>query len=381
MNRILTVCLAIACVLYLGCASGGGTQESSGDSSWEVTDNRGFSKKLTPAEVEYQSAQQFLSVGNYNEAINHLRKATAIKPTFLDAWTALGNAFQKLKNFEEAAGAFEKALELEPDSQALLNSIGYCYLSLENYDEAEKYYNRLISKDTLNPEANAKLGFIYQSRGDLNNAIFYYERSIVNNEYDAVAMGTLAGLYKKKNDTENQIKYLNMAMEADPHNFRFKTMLGSVYLKEKDYESAVPVFEALVAEYPEEGAYYKNLGFALSQTERKAEAAGNLEKAIELKGDDPYLYAFLAKIYNENEKYNEALETAKSGLALGQGEEAFLNYQYGEALSKLGRYTEAITKFEKVLATKDLLWSEYAKKQIKRQEDLIKRAKAMEEQL
>ena len=119
---------------------------------------------------------------------------------------------------------------------------------------------------------------------------------------------------------------------------------------------------------------------ALSQTDRKAEAPAELEKAIGLSGGDAFTYAILAKIYNENKMYQKAATTAQKGLGLNGGEIAFLNYQWGEALSKLGDYEGAITKFEKAASMKDPVWSGHATKQIDRQLKLIKIREAKKEQ-
>ena len=238
----------------------------------------------------------------------------------------------------------------------------------------------LVEKDSLNYNGNVNLAFIAQRRGETREAISYYERALKANPKDATTMGTLASLYGKLGDKEKKYEYLNMAIEAAPENHQFKKQLAKAYFNEKEYEKAIPLYEALVKEYPDDAGFHQRLGFALSQTDRKAEAPAELEKAIEINGGDAFTYAILAKIYNENKMYAKAAEAAKAGLALGDGEKAFLNYQWGEALSKQNDYEGAIEKFEKVAAMKDPLWSGPATKQIDRQQKLIKIREAKKEQ-
>ena len=78
--------------------------------------------------------------------------------------------------------------------------------------------------------------------------------------------------------------------------------------------------------------------------------------------------------------YSKAAAAARDGLALNGGEVAFLNYQWGEALSKMNDYEGAIVKFEKVAGMGDPLWSGPAAKQIDRQQKLIKIREAKKEQ-
>ena len=202
--------------------------------------------------------------------------------------------------------------------------------------------------------------------GDL--AIAYYEKTVLAKPDDATTLGSLATMYGDKGDREKKIEYLYKAMEAAPDNYRFKTQLGSEFFNNKEYDRAIPIYEDLVVHYPDMAAYHQRLGFALSQSDRKAEAPAVLEKAIELKGDDPYIIAILAKIYNEDGQYQKAIEKSRQGLELNAGQEAFLNYQWGEALSKLRQFDGAIAKFQKVVSYKDPIWTEPARKQIDRQE-------------
>lgn len=384
MKRLLTIMAVLAMAAMAGCSSGGGGSavetDAAANISRSATDSQGFERSLGPAEIAYQSAKQFMSAGNYTEAISNLEKAVSIKPSYLEAWSDLGRAYTDRKDYEKGIAAYQKALELEPGNEALIASIGYNYLNLDDFDSAETYYLMLVEEDTLNYNGNVNLAFIAQRREDTRGAITYYERALQSNPKDATTLGTLASLYDKLGDKEKKYEYLHMAIEAAPEIHQFKKQLARAYFGEKDYENAIPVYEALVMEFPDDSNYHQRLGFALSQTDRKAEAPAELEKAIELSGGDQFTYAILAKIYNENKMYQKAAAASKAGLALNGDEVAFLNYQWGEALSKLNDYEGAIVKFEKVAGMGDDLWSGPAAKQVERQQKLIKIREAKKEQ-
>lgn len=374
--------MAIAVIGGCGGSGGGGSVETdpAANIGETTTDAKGFERNLGPAEIAYQSAKQFMSAGNYTEAIANLEKAVSIKPTYLEAWSDLGRAYTDRKDYEKGIAAYQKALELSPENEALKASIGYNYLNLEDFDNAETYYLMLVEEDTLNYNGNVNLAFIAQRRDDTRGAITYYERALKSNPKDATTMGTLASLYGKLDHKEKKYEYLHMAIEAAPENHQFKKQLAKAYFNEKDYVNAIPIYESLVMEFPDDANFHQRLGFAMSQTDRKAEAPAELEKAVELSGGDAFTYAILAKIYNENGMYQKAAGSAKAGLALNGGEVAFLTYQWGEALSKLNNYEGAITKFEKVAGMRDPLWSAPAAKQVDRQQKLIKIREAKKEQ-
>ncbi len=384
MRRLLTVLTILAIAAIGGCGgSGGGTSvetDPAANIGGSSTDSQGFERNLGPAEIAYQSAKQFMSAGNYTEAIANLQKAVSIKPTYLAAWSDLGRAYTDRKDYENGIAAYQKALELSPGNEALIASIGYNYLNLDDFDNAEVYYLMLVEEDTLNYNGNVNLAFIARRREDTHGAITYYERALQANPGDAITMGTLASLYGQIGNKEKKYEYLQMAIDAAPENHQFKKQLAKAYFNEKDYENAIPIYESLVMEFPDDSNYHQRLGFALSQTDRKAEAPAELEKAIELSGGDAFTYAIIAKIYNENKMYQKAAGAAKAGVALNGGEIAFLNYQWGEALSKMNDYEGAIVKFQKVAGMGDPLWSGPAAKQVDRQQKLIKIREAKKEQ-
>jgi superkiller protein 3 len=368
----------------VGCAAGGGGVDTGVEETTTETirDEKGFERELGPAEIAYQSARQFYDVGNYEETVVNLEKAVSVKPNYLDAWTLLGDARTKLKDYEGGIEAFNKALELDPNNEVMISFVAFNYLQLEKLDEAEKYYGRLLALNPLSAEANGKLGFIYQKRGDAESAIRYYEKALESNPYDAVMIGSVANLYGTIGNNEKKIEYLIKAIEANPEQVQFQRKLrdaGNEYIKAEDFANALIVYQALVDHYPDEAAYHKYLGLTLSKTGRNAEAAAELQKANDLKPDDPYSYAYLALILNELKKPNDAIATAKQGLAVKGGEEAFLYYQYGVALSQLGRFDESIEMFERSINYKDPLWIDKARKQISNQEIKKKRAKALKE--
>ena len=381
MRRLTVLCVGLVFLTHLGCAaSGGGSVETyGGDESREITDEQGFRREMGPAEIEYQSAQQFLASGDYAEAVDHLRRATDLKPAYLEAWSDMGRALTLMQEYEAAIPALEKALELSPGNEGLIGYLGRNNLFLENWDEAERYYRMIIAKNPQDYNGNINLGFVFQKRNNTDSAIAFYERAVLIKPDDATTLGSLASLYGDKGDRAKKIEYLSKAISATPDNPRFKTQLGSEYFNNKEYTEAIPIYEDLVKQYPDMAAYYQRLGFALSQSDRKAEAPAVLEKAIELKGDDPFIFAILAKIYNEDGQYQKASGIAQKGLALNAGQEAFLYYQWGEALSKLKQFDEAIAKFQKVVTYNDPTWTTPARQQIERQEKLKKRDEALKE--
>jgi tetratricopeptide (TPR) repeat protein len=366
----------IALLAIFGCASGGNKEAATGSESGKMTakDEAGFERNITPAKIHYQSALQFLSASNYDEAVSQLRTATTLEPSFLDAWSELGRTYLKIKNYQGSIDAYQKALALSPDNPSFFAALGRAYLQVDNVERAEEYYTKLIAKDSLSYDGHVSLGFIYLKKSDSDRAIYHYQMAVAAQPDDATSLGTLASLYEKKGNDDKRIEYLKRASEVAPDNYKFKVQLGSAYMKKKDFGNALPIFEELIKKFPDEAAYHQNLGLVLSQMpDRRKDAPAELEKTLEIKGSDPYISGILALVYNDLGQYQKAIASAKRGLEGNSSQQApLLYYQWGTALSKLESFDESIAMFEKVVATKDPQWSEAARKEIDRQVRLKK---------
>ncbi len=374
MKHSTEILLVALLSLVAGCALFGGGGSRPAPAPAPVERPQDAPERSADAEGEYRSGVESMSGGNYAAAIVSLRRATGLKPDYTEAWAALGSSYMKLKDYQNGVAAYRRALELAPDDGGYLRAVAYGYLCLNNLNLAEEFYLKVVERDSLSYDGNEELGFIYQKKDDLDYAIKYYRAALRIWPDDAATMETLAGLYEKKGNQERAYEYLQRAADAAPGNEDYRARLGLAYMKDKVYVDAVPVFEGLGKDHPDNADYHLNLGLALSQTaDRKADAAAELERTLTLKGDDPHVCAVLARLYNDLKQYDKTIETAQRGLAAGGGEEAILNYEMGTALSKLGRYDEAISAFRKTAESKDPAWTDAAKKQISRQEALKKR--------
>ncbi|MBD3178737.1 MAG: tetratricopeptide repeat protein [Candidatus Latescibacteria bacterium] len=375
-GRVSLLAIGLTCLLAISIFMAGPARALP-----QFKDERGFDKKLTPAEIEYQSAQQYMKSESYYEAIDHLKKAVKLEPEFFEAWSLLGKAQARIKNFSESVKSYKKANEIKPGNTNVIGSLGDNYLKLNNLDKAQEYFKMLTARDSLDYFGNIRLGFISKQKEEWDEAVDYFRRALKVKPEDVVVMGTLAGIYGEMDEPEKQIEFLKRAVDTEPENYTMMKKLASAYFSNKQYKEAVPIYEKLVEVYPDLAAFHKRLGFALSQSKGDMDrAAEELEQANIISGGDSQTHALLALIYNENKKWDDAIAAARGGLALNDGNDAFLLYQLGVAVSKKGRYEEAINHFQKAVNIGTEPWKSSSVKQIDRQKKLIEIREAKKEQ-
>ncbi len=93
---------------------------------------------------------------------------------------------------------------------------------------------------------------------------------------------------------------------------------------------------------------HKNLGVALANDRRYAEAVDQYQQGIKAKGNDPDLYYNLGNALGEMGKSNEAMASYRKALQIDP-RHAETHYNLGNALAKLQRFDEAMVEYRETL--------------------------------
>ena len=245
----------------------------------------------------------------------------------------------------------------------------------------------MLELDAISYDANVHLGFLYQEKAGATEdtvrkleiqqkAAGYYEKALEGKADDVATMGSLAQLYADMGDQDRSINMYEQAIAAssDDQKKQLQSKLGKSLIEAKNWQKAAVVYMDLAAAEPDHAAYQFNAGISLMQSKQHKDAAVHLERAIELRSDYAQAYQYLAACYNETRRYSKAIETVKMGLALTD-KKGGLYCTWGRSLEKMELYDEAIEMFQRALS--DPQYGGYARKQIQRQEDLKKRARAI----
>ena len=345
-----------------------------------ITDERGFEKQITEADILFQTGTQYMDAGDYAKAAETFEKVTKLDDSRLDAFHSLSESYSKLGMYDKAAAAYVRACEAHPDDLLLLSNLGYYQVRAEEYEEAKTTYNKIVEAKPDDYEAHLRLGFIYKGLGDKETALSYYEKAIKLKPDDASTMGSVARLYEEKGQKDDAIRMYKKAIAASTDVAdanRYKSAIGKMYIKQEKFKESARIYEALVVAEPTKYSHHFNLGISYMKTKMPGDAIPEFAQAVELKPEFSDAYLYLAMSYNDVGKPSQAIETVQTGLKVSE-KRAGLYCAWGKSLEKLTRFDEAIDKFAN--AIDDRQWGNYAKKQIQRQEDLKKRAELIQQQ-
>lgn len=165
----------------------------------------------------YNKALESVKDGHRDKAIEQLKAAIAIQPTFVAALNGLGVQYMKLGNYQAAYEAFSNALKLTPDSFILHLNCGITLYSLKKYPEADAQFAAALLKNEASGPAH-----IYKARtlialNRLDDAAKDLTRAVeIGGDDVQVAHRYLGGIYMEKGDPAEAVKHLELYLKANP---------------------------------------------------------------------------------------------------------------------------------------------------------------------
>jgi protein O-GlcNAc transferase len=288
--------------------------------------------------------------GNYDEAINRLRRAIAKNPQFPYLYKNLGKVYQRQGLLDRAAACYGKAHELNPGDVQALYEAGCIYLNTAQQDRAIVCFETAIKLKPDHIQALFKLGVALTKKDRLEDAVACYLRCIQLEPWLAETYNNLGLVYKDQGKVREAIVFFKKATEIKPQLPQAHCNLGNIYKEQERHREALDkyrealkadpqhleacfnlglVFDALgrgqnaVLSYrkalkikPDFIEALNNLAVCLQNQGRIREAIFCFEKAIKLSTDIAPVYHNLSLLYAYHERYSEAISCSKIALEI-----------------------------------------------------------------
>ena len=194
----------------------------------------------------YDAAKAAYDRGNYQVAIDLLKKVVNDDPKHKTAWMDLGRAYMVLRQTDNAVDAFQKQSELDPYDEFAYDSLGWAYTTERKYDDAAAAFNKGIEINPLSQYAHAALGGMYQESHQYEKAVPELEKAVSLKQDDASLQISLGDAYLNLGQDDKALTAFNRATEisATPevwNNIAYQLSLKGAHLdRAQQYaESAV----------------------------------------------------------------------------------------------------------------------------------------------
>jgi tetratricopeptide (TPR) repeat protein len=133
--------------------------------SGTVSVNRLRHQVPAKARNELARAERELRQGRLQSSVEHLKKAIAIDPAYMEAHNNLGTRYIALGDNERAVDHLKTALRLDPSSAFAQLNVGLALYFLKRADQAEQYARNAIRLTPGLPKAHYLLGLILEAEG------------------------------------------------------------------------------------------------------------------------------------------------------------------------------------------------------------------------
>ncbi|MFD2655385.1 tetratricopeptide repeat protein [Gracilibacillus thailandensis] len=330
------------------------------------------------------------------QAIELLNEIQDGDDNFLQALVQLADLYQAQGLFEVAEQKLLIAKNIAPDEPIIDFALGELLFSSGEYHKSIVYYEKLKSKteefagvniasrlaeayalngefesslhhyqslDTEDPETLFRYGFLAYKSERYEIAIQAWEKLLEEElEYPSVYL-YLAKAYEEEGMLDEAYQAGNQGVEMDPFNKEMWFTAGRITLKTGNTDRAFDLVKKAISldnEYQEALLF---LVEAYKKREDYAEIIHLLTEQVEIEPLDGIFYWELAKAYNEEEEFKQALNAYQNAYTKIKQDTDFLK-DYGYFLVEEGRTSLALEIFEEylVLEPSDFDIQQYAER-------------------
>jgi len=230
-----------------------------------------------------------------------------------EAYRNLGFVNLQTDNIESAIKNYEEVIEINPKDTETMADVGRLYMRTKQFNKTIELMDKILEIDPVNVDAIAQKAMAYDYMGESEKAFAAYEEALAKRPDDTDLLFNLGRLYFMKDEYEKAIEYFKKVLVNNPDDFESNLNTGNAYLSlaqnvlKKERELST---EELTKIPPEKIKAKKK-----QETDYYNKAIPYLEKAVELKPDDPAVWNNLGVAYvnvGMEEKGKEAFDKAEA---------------------------------------------------------------------
>lgn len=319
-------------------------------------------------------------LGQPQQAVKYYSQAVQLSPNDANLRLSLARAYEEAGEYTLASEQYNFALSISDEKEEVLNSL-------------ERICRQRVEKNPSDAEAHCNLGTIYQKRGNTQSALMEYQTADKLKPSLITTKTNTAILYFEQGKYKDAINYCNKALLIEPKNvparlqkakcFQALSMwenateeytnvlkddeknseaqfgLAEIYSKNMPTEDALSTLKAQgITLSPE---FYAQTAYAAHKNKDLNKAVKYYKLAIEANPNDKTLYLNLGQIYSGQNDFQNAIAQAELAKQKFPNDEQvqqfyktvknqYANSMFNEAekLAEQGKYSEAISKYQKI---------------------------------
>jgi tetratricopeptide (TPR) repeat protein len=303
------------------------------------------------AKKYFKTGEEFVSAGNYKDAIEQFTKAIDLQPDFADAYIIRANAYEKLNMLKEAAEDYDRASTFLSNNNVVYYQAARLNYMLGEYQKAIDKADASILLKKTNPDGyviKAKslmaLGRYEEALATCNTALTlketaenFYLRGLINvqlgrssaAEEDFIktvgkdprhvdAYVSLAELRLQLDKIPFALNHVNTAIGLDPNNRRAYLIRSKIYIRQLDYPKAIDDISKNILMNPNDEEMYFIRGCYYQDFTQHTNAINDFTKVLMINPKNAEALYKRAYSYEQIANFKAAIKDYESLMALSE---------------------------------------------------------------
>ncbi len=201
---------------------------------------------VRPQSERLADAERFMQQGNLPKAASLYAEAIALDPNQSLALHRLGLISQHLGERGRAERLYRQALRAGGESYELLDDLGKLYVESRDFEKAARCFSRCTNRFPTQPQGFINLAFVKAQREQFEAAIEAFLAGIrLHPDCNELRIG-LATLYRESGRLELAIPLYEELVASFPNNASLRESLARARLQLKDYSRGWDDYEARI---------------------------------------------------------------------------------------------------------------------------------------
>jgi len=257
----------------------------------ELASARTYNRRLAAAftddaRILLEAGTALQSLGDFDGAVEVLKRAAALTPGDPRPWFHMGLAHARAGRWEKAEGAYRRVLEAKPENVLALNNLAMAIMALGDPYEAANILEQAARIDPSFRRTWVHLGDAFLARGEPQIAVENFTIAIALSPTDAQAHHGLGRAHGARKSWDEAVRSHAQAERLDPFWFAPAYDRGLALLALADFDGAEAALARALWLEPRSAETWTDLGLAIAGQKRWADAAEAHLRATDL---DPEL--------------------------------------------------------------------------------------------
>ena len=280
------------------------------------------------------AANAALDRGNFQLAVELLKRVVEADPKHKTAWINLGRAYMGLRQTDQAIEAFRKQAEANPYDEYAYSSLGWAYTTERKYDDAAAAYQKAIEINPLSDYAHAALGSMYSEAHQYDKAAPELEKAVSLKPDNALLQISLGDAYLNLGQDDKALAAFDRAVDLSATPDVWNNIAYQLSLKGAHLDRAQQYAESAVSA----------VAVALRNVTLDQLSPRDLALVVALDAN----WDTLGWVYFGRGEFDQAEKYVSAAWILGQHGE--VGDHLGQIYEKLGRKEDAIRTYAMALS-------------------------------